>query len=135
MTIPTDGFPPGAYTVALAGPGAPPGATPVDVVAPAAERRVILPARTVRQNVPIAVRWRNGEGNRYDWIAVTKAGKPPRVAPLKAWRYVGGRVRGSAAIVGKSHGSWPLRTGRYDVALCTDDGYVCSRPARLRVRP
>ena len=131
--IPTAGLPPGSYAVRLFGPGAPAAFSPLEIVAPDTERRVEVTHGTVRVGRPIQVHWVNGGAAGTTGSRSTRPGGRRATRRCAAWRYVGGLVQGYAQIHRRHHGRWPLRPGRYDVSLCTDDGYVCSRPATFRV--
>jgi hypothetical protein len=105
-----------------------------DVVDPDAPTTIETSARRYRQGEPIVVSWDNGPGNRFDWLSVNPAGVDPAVGRLWQWRYVDGRVRGTARITRESVGNWPLPPGRWQVHLCIDDDYVCvasSEPFRI----
>jgi endonuclease/exonuclease/phosphatase family metal-dependent hydrolase len=105
---------------------------------------VVLVARDQRPEVSVAddtlegdqeleVSWSYAPGNQFDWLAVYRPGVSAKEGPYKAWRYTGGLVEGSLSIGPGSHGSWPLRPGRYEVRLCLDDSYRCRSPAPFRV--
>ena len=83
---------------------------------------------------PITVSWTGGTGNRYDWLALNRDCFDPTACPLRQWRYIDGRVFGTARFTKGSTGTWPLRPGRYIVSLCVDDDYRCiATSARFRI--
>jgi len=80
---------------------------------------------------PIEVRWSNGPGNRWDWIAVHRAPADELRNTDLIWLHTGARVHGTlrldgaAAIVDQSPmgGRWPLPPGAYEVAYLLDDSH------------
>jgi hypothetical protein len=119
---------PGNYDVVLADPGgADLGRVRFTVVTPGAAPRLSLADRTLRGTQPLRVTWRNDPGNRFDWLGIVPAGGgTPRIEPLYGWRYIGAQVDGTAKFGPRQHGKWPLRSGRWSVWLCIDDGYACT---------
>jgi endonuclease/exonuclease/phosphatase family metal-dependent hydrolase len=93
------------------------------VVDPGAPVRLTPARRVFDEGQSIDLRWSNAPGNRYDWLAVTPAGKGP--GSYMAWRYIGASVHGEGSIDEGSNGRWPLPPGRYQVQLCVDDSYKC----------
>lgn len=82
---------------------------------------------TLEGDQKLEVSWNFAPGNKYDWIAVYRAGASSKVAWYKAWRYMDGRVEGQTRIGPGARGpaGWPLPPGRYDVRICLDDSYRC----------
>jgi hypothetical protein len=83
----------------------------------------------------LEVSWALAPGNRFDWLAVFRAGVSAKEGPYKAWRYTEARIDGSSTIGPGARGlaPWPLRAGRYEVRLCLDDSYRCRASAPFRV--
>jgi endonuclease/exonuclease/phosphatase family metal-dependent hydrolase len=125
---------PGVYAVALTGMSDPPTPTTVTIVAPAARATVAVAKKVFKVGEPIAVRWRNDPGNRYDWLSVNAPNGTPLTLDLLEWRYVNSEVDGRGTIGKTDHGDWPLKAGNYKVWLCLDDGYVCWDSASFSVR-
>jgi hypothetical protein len=90
-----------------------------------AEPTISTSARRYERGEPIRVEWTGGPGNRYDWLSLNRGCFDPTSCPLRQWRYVDGRVNGTARFTRGSEGVWPLRAGRYVVSLCIDDDYRC----------
>jgi hypothetical protein len=88
---------------------------------------------TLEGDQELEVSWSFAPGNQFDWLAVYRAAVSAKEGPYKAWRYTDARVEGSLTIGPGSHGSWPLRPGRYEVRICLDDTYRCRSPAPFRV--
>jgi endonuclease/exonuclease/phosphatase family metal-dependent hydrolase len=124
LTFETGGLRPGAYVAALLGdPDRTLAQVGFAVVDPDAPVRIRTHRSRVPAGDPIEVSWTNGPGNRYDWLAVTPAGKGP--GSYMAWRYIDAAVHGSGSIDGSSNGRWPLPPGSYQIHLCVDDSYRC----------
>jgi endonuclease/exonuclease/phosphatase family metal-dependent hydrolase len=124
ITFETAGLRPGAYGAALLGEtGRALAQVGLAVVDPDAPVQIRTHRSRVAVGDPIDVSWRNGPGNRYDWLAVTPAGKGP--GSYMAWRYIDAVVHGTGSIDGSSNGRWPLPPGSYQVHLCVDDSYRC----------
>jgi hypothetical protein len=83
----------------------------------------------------LEVSWAFAPGNRFDWLAVFRAGVSAKDGPYKAWRYTEARIDGSSTIGPGARGPapWPLPAGRYEVRLCLDDSYRCRGSAPFRV--
>jgi endonuclease/exonuclease/phosphatase family metal-dependent hydrolase len=119
----------GSYTVTLVADGGEALAeVDISVVEPGAAVRLTVAERAFEVGEPIGLRWTNAPGNRYDWLAVTPAGKGP--GSYMAWRYIDAAVHGEGSIDGRSNGRWPLPSGRYQVQLCVDDSYKCLAASR-----
>jgi endonuclease/exonuclease/phosphatase family metal-dependent hydrolase len=82
---------------------------------------------TLEPGQAVEVAWRFAPGNRYDWVAIYRAGVSAKEAPFEFWRYTDGTIDGSTRIGGRARGpgAWPLPPGRYVVRLCLDDSYRC----------
>jgi endonuclease/exonuclease/phosphatase family metal-dependent hydrolase len=82
---------------------------------------------TLRGDQALEVSWSFAPGNRYDWLAIYRAGVSAKVGYYKAWRYMDGLVEGSATLGpgARGYGGWPLKPGDYDVRICLDDSYRC----------
>jgi endonuclease/exonuclease/phosphatase family metal-dependent hydrolase len=120
---------PGSYTATLlAAGGESLGDVAFAVVDPDAPVRVSARRRMLRMGEPIDLSWSNAPGNRYDWLALTPAGKGP--GSYMAWRYIDASVHGRDSIDGSSNGRWPVPPGRYQVQLCVDDSYRCEARTR-----
>jgi Endonuclease/Exonuclease/phosphatase family len=131
IRIATDGLAPGPYRTALTRTAGPPvvGATAA-LVEPGAPPTIAVSARRFDVGEPIVVTWTNAPGNRYDWLDVHAADATPTTGRIWNWRYIGGRVFGTAPIKAEATGNWPLPPGRYRVSLCVDDDYVCVATTR-----
>lgn len=84
----------------------------------------------------IEVRWRDGPGNRNDYLAAYPAGSATEYENGLAWVYTDARPSGNAQI-GPSATSWgwPLPPGEYVIRLVKDDGYeVLAESAPFTVR-
>ncbi len=126
VAVDTTGLVPGIYAVAvLDNAGAVTARASLALVDRRAEPTIQASARRYGHGEPIMVSWTNGTGNRYDWLELNRNCFDPTSCPLRQWRYVDGRVFGSARFTKGSTGAWPLRPGRYVVSLCVDDGFHC----------
>jgi hypothetical protein len=84
----------------------------------------VIGARFAR-GAPLPIRWRNGPGNRNDWLGVFDADAPRDVRDMLAWGYV--RARSSGALdlgAATAESGWPLPPGRYVVRFLEDDGFA-----------
>ena len=92
---------------------------------------------------PVTVRWDNGPANRWDWIAVYKAGaSDPAKDDYLLWGYTGGHasgalppaVSGSMTFDGAAQGHpWPLPPGHYVVHYLLTDQYTSAGSTTFRV--
>jgi hypothetical protein len=81
---------------------------------------------------PIAVRWRNGPGNKLDYVAVFEA-KEPSLYGYAGYKYVDARPEGGFALTRGDLGR--LEPGSYVARLMLDDGYsVIAESERFSVR-
>lgn len=126
VALDTTGLPPGPYTVALRGPsGSVIASSTVAVVDRHAPPTIAVSKRRYTQGDPIRVDWTGAPGNRYDWLVLNRDCDDPSTCPIRQWRYIDGRVFGSARFTRGSTGTWPVRPGRYRASLCIDDGFEC----------
>jgi hypothetical protein len=125
LSIPTDGWDPGAYDVRLIdASGTELARAPLWVRAPGQTPQLSMSRSVYRQGQPLRVRWTFAPGERWDWFGVYKRGANPNVAYYKEWGYTGGTVQGSAVIDADANGGpWPLPPGHYSVYLLQDDSY------------
>jgi hypothetical protein len=94
------------------------------VVAPGAQPSVDVLGSRFAGGAPLPIRWRNGPGNRNDWLAVFRADAARDARDMRAWGYV--RARSSGALnlgASTAESGWPLPPGRYVVRLFEDDGF------------
>lgn len=134
IDLATDGLEPGIYTLALVGPGGVRSRTAFAVVDAAAPATISVSERRFDVGEPIVVSWTDAPGNRYDWLDLHAADATPTTGRIWLWRYIGGRVFGSAPFKAEATGNWPLPPGRYRVTLCVDDGFDClARTEAFRV--
>jgi endonuclease/exonuclease/phosphatase family metal-dependent hydrolase len=136
LSIPTDGWDPGAYDVALIdASGTELARAPLWVRAPGQAPQVSMSRSVYRRGQPLLVRWAFAPGERWDWYGVYKRGANPNVAYYKEWGYTGATVQGSAMIdAGTNGGPWPLPPGRYSIYLLQDDSYHKLGGANFTVR-
>ena len=104
--------------VLLSGDGKPLASSPFWITAPGARPRVGADRAAYERGDPVTVRWRNGPGNKLDWIALFPAGEPSLYGYV-GFRYAEGRPQGSV-VFGRGG---ELRPGRYVPRLMLDDGY------------
>lgn len=90
---------------------------------------------TLEGDQRLEVSWSFAPGNRFDWLAVYRAGVSAKEGPFKAWRYLDARIEGSSTIGPGARGPapWPLPPGRYEVRICLDDSYRCRASTGFRV--
>jgi hypothetical protein len=110
---------------------------------PRAEPRLSTDQRTYQRGEPIRVSWTEGPANRWDWIAVYKAGAAdPKTDSYLLWAYTGlhasgtlpPSTRGSLTLGPDSQGGpWPLLPGRYVVHYLLTDQYRSAGSARFSV--
>lgn len=95
------------------------------VVDPALEPAVELVGSRFARGEPLPIRWRNGPGNRNDWLAVFDASAPRDSQDALAWGYVKARSSGALSLgATTAESGWPLPAGRYVVRLLEDDGFA-----------
>ena len=110
---------PGRYeAVLLSGDGKPLASSPFWLVEPGARPAVWADRPTYSRDDAVTVHWRDGPGNKLDWIALFPAGEPSLYGYV-GFRYADGRPDGSV-VFGRDGG---LAPGRYIPRLMLDDGY------------
>jgi endonuclease/exonuclease/phosphatase family metal-dependent hydrolase len=129
--VETDGLDAGAYTAALLDGGGVVATSSVALVDRRAPATIRTLERRYERGEPIRVTWTGGPGNRYDWLSLNRNCFDPTSCPLRGWRYIDGRIFGSAAFTIGSEGNWPLPRGRYVVSLCVDDDYRCVATSKV----
>ena len=121
---------PGRYeAVLLSGDGTPLASSPFWLTEPGATPRVDTDRPSYSRSDPVTVSWRDGPGNKLDWVAIFPAGEPSLYG-YTGFRYAGGRPAGSVAF-GRAGG---LAPGRYVARLMLDDGYSVLAEAPFSVR-
>jgi hypothetical protein len=94
------------------------------VVDPAAAPAVELVGSRFARGQPLPIRWRNGPGNRNDWLGVFRADAPRDARDMLAWGYVRARSSGEMTLdASTAESGWPLAPGRYIVRFLEDDGF------------
>jgi endonuclease/exonuclease/phosphatase family metal-dependent hydrolase len=83
----------------------------------------------------ISVRWRNGPGNRHDYLAAYRLGSTTNYDNGLAWTYVDALPDGEKRLDASTVAwGWPLAPGDYVIRLIRDDGYdVLAESAPLTV--
>jgi endonuclease/exonuclease/phosphatase family metal-dependent hydrolase len=128
LTFETDGLEQGAYELVLYdGAHAVLASDTIVLVADGQLPILSIADDTLEGDQPLEVEWRFGPGNRYDWMAIYRAGVSARVGYWRAYRYLKGAVDGTMEIAAgaRGYGGWPLKPGAYEVRLCLDDSYRC----------
>jgi hypothetical protein len=97
------------------------------VAEPGAAPSVGTDRRSYASGAPIEVSWRNGPGNKLDWVAIYPAGDPSLYGYV-GFRYAGARPAGEVRFGGR------LKPGRYLARLMLDDGYSALAQAPFEVR-
>ena len=125
VQIAGDAVPPGHYRILLQdGAGEALSRNELWVLAPGAAPTIAVAGERYGPGEPVPVSWRNGPGNRLDWIAVYDAEAPPGSEDYLAYGYVAARSSGELELDAQSlDAGWPLPPGRYVVRLLADDGY------------
>jgi hypothetical protein len=123
VTVATDGWEPGTYVALLLDGSSVLSRTRFWIEAPGDGPHVSTSQRVYGVGEPIAVRWWNSPGERWDWIGVYERGADPNVAYYLTWFYTRTTIQGSGTLDGDAAGPWPLPPGRYSVYLLADDGY------------
>ncbi len=132
--IGTDSLGAGVYRVRLLGPDDRVVATNQLTVRPRTARiHLTTDASSYAVGKRIRVRWTYGPANRWDWVAVYRAGADnPHQDDYLVWAYTGGHDAG--ALPPSTHGTlvlgrdqqgkpWPLPPGRYTVHYLLTDQY------------
>ena len=120
-----DAVPPGHYRVLLEdGAGEILSRNELWVLASGATPSVAVAGEHYAPGEPVQVSWRNGPGNRLDWVAVYDAEAPPDSEDYVAYGYVAARSSGELELDAQTVDfGWPLPPGRYVLRLLADDGY------------
>jgi endonuclease/exonuclease/phosphatase family metal-dependent hydrolase len=122
---------PGAYDAALLDADGGVLASSPFWVSPRGARPEIETERPLyRPGEPIGVRWRNGPGNKLDYVGIYRAGNPSAYDYL-AFLYAGARPEGSLEFARGDTGR--LAPGRYVASLMLDDGYTTLASAPFTV--
>jgi endonuclease/exonuclease/phosphatase family metal-dependent hydrolase len=135
LTIDTDTMAPGGYDIALLDDAGNQIATnQFWVRSKVATIDIKTGKSTYAVGEPITVSWNNGPANRWDWVAVYKAGASnPSKDDYLLWGYTGGHasgalppsVSGSMTFDDGSQGKpWPLPPGHYVVHYLLTDQYT-----------
>lgn len=94
------------------------------IVAPDARPSLALAGERFASGDPLPLVWRNGPGNRYDWIAVYEPGATEGQS-YRTWSYVGASSSGEMQLSARNvREGWPLPPGRYVARFLLDDGYA-----------
>jgi hypothetical protein len=104
--------------VLLAGDGTPLASSPFWIADPGAQPEISTDRSSYERGDPVKVRWRDGPGNKLDWIAIFPANEPSLYGYV-GFRYAGARPDGEIE-VGRGGN---LKPGRYVARLMLDDGY------------
>jgi hypothetical protein len=123
VTVTTDGWDPGGYIARLMDGSSELSRMRFWIEAPRDGPHVSTSHRIYRVSEPIAVRWWNAPGERWDWIGVYERGADPNVDSYLTWFYTRSSIRGSSMLDANAEGPWPLPPARYSVYLLADDGY------------
>ena len=134
LRVNTAKLPAGDYRVVLVAPGHHTAATNELIVRPRKVRiRVDTDAPDYPIGKPITVSWTDGPANRWDWVAVYRAGADnPKTDSYLVWKYTNGHDSGAVppathgSLVfgdGQQGGPWPLPPGRYRVHYLVTDQY------------
>lgn len=92
------------------------------IVAPDAKPTLEVGGQHFASGTPLPVAWRDGAGNRYDWIGVDEASATEKQSYL-AWNYPTVRSSGEMQLSETSaREGWPLPPGRHPARMLLDDG-------------
>lgn len=107
------------------------------VLADGASPELELNKQSFASGEGINVRFRNGPGNRLDYLAAYPAGSTTDYDNGLAWTYVDAMPSGEKRMDSASvTWGWPLMPGEYTIRLIRDDGYdVLAESAPLTVEP
>lgn len=137
VQLPTQSLAPGRFEVVLLSPGnAVLSRIPFALKAPGDTAQVMLDRTVYAPGETIGVHWRNGPGNRWDWIGVFPGSEPPSTANTLCWQHTDTAIEGRWAIDGSAPGDerWPLPPGEYQVVYLLQDAFVPVAKARLSIR-
>jgi endonuclease/exonuclease/phosphatase family metal-dependent hydrolase len=134
VPLTTDRLRAGVYRVRLLDPDDVVVATNQLTVRPVSPKvHLTTDASTYPVGRPITAHWRDGPANRWDWVAVYRAGADdPKQDDYLVWAYTGGHDAG--ALPPSTHGRlvfgrdqqgspWPLPPGRYTLRYLLTDQY------------
>ncbi len=124
VAVTTDGWEPGTYVALLMDGSSVLSRMRFWIEAPGDGPHVSTSRRVYGVGEPIAVRWWNSPGARWDWIGVYERGANPNVDSYLTWFYTRTAIQGSGTLDPDAAGPWPLPPGRYSVYLLADDGYA-----------
>ncbi len=136
--LPTRGLAPGRYAVVLlSAENAVRSRIPVTLKAPGAATEVTVDRAVYEPGEAIALHWRNGPGNRWDWIGIFPGEAEPTTENLLTWRHTDGRIEDRLAIDGSGaeDEEWPLPPGEYQAVYLLQDAIRPVARARFSVRP
>ena len=124
LLVPDTFLRPGRYEVALQDHhGAEVSRNEFWILAPYTKPTLEVGGQTFASGEPLPITWRNGPGNRYDWIGVYEAAATEKQSYL-AWNYINARSSGEMQLSAASaREGWPLPPGRYVARMLLDDGY------------
>ena len=123
VPVTTDGWEPGTYVALLMDGSSVLSRMRFWIEAPGDGPHVSTAHRVYGVGEPIAVRWWNAPGERWDWVGVYERNADPNVASYLTWFYTRSTIQGSGTLDADAAGPWPLQPGRYSVYLLADDGY------------
>jgi endonuclease/exonuclease/phosphatase family metal-dependent hydrolase len=145
LQVHTNDLSAGTYRVALRdSAGTLVAANRLTVRARAARTHLTTDAPTYAVGKPITVSWTHGPANRWDWVAVYRAGADnPKKDSYLVWAYTGGHDSG--ALPPSTHGTivfgrdqqgkpWPLPPGHYTVHYLLTDQYDSVGATHFTVR-
>lgn len=93
------------------------------IVAPGAKPTITVPRARFASGEPLPISWRDGPGQRYDWIGIYEATATDERSHV-TWAYINSRSSGEMELsAANARDGWPLAPGRYVARLLLDDGY------------
>jgi endonuclease/exonuclease/phosphatase family metal-dependent hydrolase len=137
VPLPTRDLSPGRYEVVLLSPkGEVVSRIPFAVKAPGDATQVTLDRAVYEVGQAIAVHWRNGPGNRWDWIGIFPGSVEPSTENYLLWQHTGTAIEGWVAIDASSPGRrrWPLPPAEYQALYLLHDAIQPVAGARFSVR-
>lgn len=109
--------------------------TTVWIVAPESAPTIGTDRSSYAVGEEITVSWRGSPGNRFDWIAVFRAGDDPQTARRVTRASTATQVDGEVVLNESVRpGTWPIPPGDYDVYLLLDDLRVVLATGHFSVR-
>jgi imidazolonepropionase-like amidohydrolase len=124
LQLSTEPLAPGRYEVVLLAPGnAVLSRIPFVAKAPGDRTQLAVDRSEYRPGEAIAVSWRNGPGNRWDWIGIFPGSLQPTLETNLIWRHTDSRIEGRLALDGAASDdeSWPLAPGEYQALYLLQD--------------